>query len=61
MWEFGRASDEEGLRLIVAYLSIKDPALRSEIMELAEAYAKMSCETLPAPNKLSQDNTPGTK
>ena len=61
MWEFGRASDEEGLRLIVAYLSIQDPALRSEIMELAEAYAKLSFKTLPVSNKLAQDNKPDNK
>lgn len=58
MWEFGRASDEEGLRLMVAYFCIQDPALRCEIMKLAETYAQAAVPVMPVPKGLSQDNKP---
>lgn len=43
MWRFGRASDEEALRMVVAYLSINEPERRRELLELAEKYAKETC------------------
>jgi hypothetical protein len=52
VWRFGRASDEEALKMVVAYLSINEPERRREILELAEKYAK---ETSAPP--ISQDNT----
>ena len=39
MWRVGRASDQEGLRLMLAYLQISDPALRKQVIRLAEKYA----------------------
>ena len=39
MWRVGRASDQEGLRLMLAYLQIADPALRKQIVHLAEKHA----------------------
>lgn len=51
MWRFGRASDEEALKMVVAYLSINEPERRREIFELAEKYAS---ETKAPP--VAQDN-----
>ncbi|WP_211908011.1 hypothetical protein [Tardiphaga alba] len=51
VWRFGRASDAEALKMVVAYLSINEPERRREIFLLAEKYAK---ETAALP--LSQDN-----
>lgn len=51
VWRFGRASDEEALKMVVAYLSINEPERRREIFELAEKYAH---ETKAPP--ISQDN-----
>ena len=39
MWRVGRASDQEGLRLMLAYLQISDPALRKQVIRLAEKFA----------------------
>ena len=39
MWRVGRASDQEGLRLMLAYLQISDPALRKQVVRLAEKHA----------------------
>ena len=39
MWRVGRASDQEGLRLMLAYLQISDPALRKQVIRLAEKLA----------------------
>lgn len=51
VWRFGRASDEEALKMVVTYLTINEPERRREIFELAEKYAK---ETAAPP--VSQDN-----
>jgi hypothetical protein len=51
VWRFGRASDEEALKMVVAYLSINEPERRRELFELAEKYAKDTC----AP-PIAQDN-----
>jgi hypothetical protein len=51
VWRFGRASDEEALKMVVAYLSINEPERRREIFDLAEKYAQ---ETKAPP--ISQDN-----
>jgi hypothetical protein len=39
LWRVGRASDQEGLRLMLAYLQISDPALRKQVLRLAEKLA----------------------
>jgi len=39
LWRAGRASDQEGLRLMLAYLQIADPALRKQVIRLAEKHA----------------------
>jgi hypothetical protein len=51
VWRFGRASDEEALRIVLAYLKINDPERRKEIMTLAEAYAEASEAQLVQDNK----------
>jgi len=51
VWRIGRASDEEALKMVVAYLSINEPERRREVLELAEKFAK---ETVAPP--VSQDN-----
>jgi hypothetical protein len=57
MWEFGRASDAEALRLVVAFLKIKEPERRRELIELAEMYQSIT-RPLPQPAQhMSQDNT----
>jgi hypothetical protein len=40
VWRFGRASDEEALKMVVAYLGINEPERRREIFDLAEKYAQ---------------------
>jgi len=50
VWRFGRASDEEALKMVLAYLSIHDPARRRELLALAEKYA---AQTSPP---VAQDN-----
>lgn len=35
----GRPSDEEGLRLMIAFFSIMEPGKRDEVMRLAESLA----------------------
>ncbi|WP_299803775.1 hypothetical protein [Tardiphaga sp.] len=49
VWRFGRASDEEALQMVLAYLRINDPKRRRELLDLAEKYAS---ETAP----VVQDN-----
>ena len=50
MWRIGRASDEEALKMVLAYLRIHDPARRREVLALAEKHAGQ--ESPP----VSQDN-----
>ena len=38
----GRPSDEEALRLAVAFYCIMEPEKRAEILQLAETFAKQS-------------------
>ena len=38
----GRASDEEALRLVIAFYCIMEPDKRAEILALAEKFAKES-------------------
>jgi hypothetical protein len=40
MWLVGRATDEEGLRLMLAFFKIDEPRQRLRIIELAEAFAR---------------------
>lgn len=40
VWRFGRASDEEALKMVVTYLTINEPVRRREMFELAEKCAK---------------------
>jgi hypothetical protein len=57
MWEFGRASDEEALRLVLAFLKIMDFERRAEIILMAERY---QTESKPPPHRppyrVQQDN-----
>ena len=39
MWRVGRAADKEGLRIMLAFLSIENPAQRLRLIQLAEALA----------------------
>lgn len=60
-WEFGRASDKEALRLILAFFKVGDPQRRKLVIELAEAFAEES-QNDPLPlsrsdiRRLVQDN-----
>ena len=54
MWRVGRASDQEGLRLMLAYLQIPDPELRKQIIRLTEKLAGHP-QPMLIPN-LAQDN-----
>ncbi len=38
MWRNGRAADQEGLRMMLAFFSIDDPVQRLRLIELAEAF-----------------------
>ncbi|MEH2471900.1 hypothetical protein V1281_006912 [Nitrobacteraceae bacterium AZCC 2161] len=40
MWKVGRASDAEGLRMMLAFFNIDDPRQRLRLIELAEAFAR---------------------
>jgi hypothetical protein len=57
MWEFGRASDEEGLRLMVAFFKIGQSEHRRAVIELAERLAEQSRPSPPSIS-LPQDNQP---
>jgi hypothetical protein len=54
LWRVGRASDQEGLRLMLAYLQISDPALRKQVVRLAEKFAGHPQPMLVS--SLTQDN-----
>jgi hypothetical protein len=55
-WEFGRTSDDEALKLIVAFLQIDDPQRRGEIVALVEHYANESAKPVPTRRIVYQDN-----
>lgn len=55
-WVFGRASDEESLRLMTAFLQISDADRRKSVVELAELLQRISPKTIKARAPLSQDN-----
>ena len=59
MWNFGCASDDEALELVVAYLNISEPERRREIAALAKKYQTESV-TLAKNERPSlwQDNRP---
>jgi hypothetical protein len=40
VWKVGRASDAEGLRMMLAFFNIDDPRLRLRLIELAETFAR---------------------
>ncbi len=57
--KFGRASDGEALKLVVAYLNISEPERRREIVALAEEYQKASVPIAAnAQPTVWQDNRP---
>ncbi len=58
MWQFGRCSDKEGLRLMLAFLQIDDPDVRRSIIEVAENLAENSRPVVRPPPPLPQDNRP---
>jgi hypothetical protein len=53
LWRVGRASDQEGLRLMLAYLQIPDPELRKQVVRLAEKLAGVPQPPIPS---IAQDN-----
>jgi hypothetical protein len=42
VWRYGRASDEEALKMVLAYLKINEPERRKEVLTLAETYAEIT-------------------
>jgi hypothetical protein len=59
MWRIGRASDEEGLRLMLAFFTIDDPAKRRQLIGLAESFSSGEAPALTAGALcLVQDNAP---
>ena len=38
----GRPSDEEALRIVIAFCSIMEPEKRAELLQLAETFARQS-------------------
>lgn len=56
MWRVGRATDEEGLRLMLAFFNIDDPRQRLRLIELAETYARGSAPATGANAVVLQDN-----
>jgi hypothetical protein len=58
MWEFGRASDDEALELVVAFLRINEPERRREIVQLAKHHQQVSIQPLPKRTAFAQDNAP---
>jgi hypothetical protein len=57
MWRNGRASDEEGLRLMLAFFTIDDPAKRRQLIELAESFSSGEAPSLTkGALSLVQDN-----
>lgn len=58
-WVFNQASDEEGLRLIVAFLQLQDPAVRASLIEYVESLAaEASVQIATNRPSLPQDNRP---
>jgi len=57
MWELGRASDAEALRLMLAFLRVNEPERRKALIDLAELFERNSA---PLPkkvmHKITQDN-----
>jgi hypothetical protein len=58
MWQVGRATDEEGLRMMLAFFGIDDPRQRLRLIELAEAIAKGSVPLDGDVSLALQDNGP---
>jgi hypothetical protein len=58
MWEFGRASDAEGLELMLAFFNITEPQKRREVIAFAEKLARESVPVALLPVSLPQDNSP---
>jgi len=58
MWEFGRASDDEALRLMTAFLQISEPERRREIVELAERHYRTTVHPVLKRAPFAQDNSP---
>jgi hypothetical protein len=58
MWKFGRASDDEAIRLVTAFLQISEPERRLEIVELAERYHRATITPVLKRPEFEQDNLP---
>jgi hypothetical protein len=59
-WNFGRASDDESLRLVVAFMQIHEPDKRLQLVAMAE---RLQQESKPLPKPclaVRQDNAPGS-
>jgi hypothetical protein len=50
VWRVGRASDEEALKMVLAYLSINEPERRRELLALAEKFAGETRPPVPQDN-----------
>lgn len=50
VWRIGRASDEEALKMVLAYLNINEPERRREVLALAEKFANQSVPPVPQDN-----------
>lgn len=58
MWNFGRTSDDEALRLVVAFLGISEPERRQELIGLAEQFQLISIKPIEKSQAVAQDNEP---
>jgi hypothetical protein len=56
VWKVGRASDEEGLRMMLAFFNVDDPRQRLRLIELAEAFAKGEAQASGERGIVLQDN-----
>jgi hypothetical protein len=56
MWEFGRASDDEALKLIVAFFQIHEPERRQQVLALAKRFERQSVRPARLPPDVRQDN-----
>lgn len=61
MWNFGRTSDDEALRLVTAFLKIAEPERRQELVRLAERYERVSVRPVNSRPAFRQDNEPATQ
>jgi hypothetical protein len=56
MWNISRASDDEALRLVSAFLQIHEPERRRKLLDIAERMARRSTKPVGTLPLVSQDN-----